>query len=465
MTRPNITQELQDYWDCFVDKRFTRADLWREFGFKFATAFPPKTLVEDLAIAEKDWIEPSKGPRGGEGWKLTDAAIAKLQAAEAKEQKDRSAVAAVIASVKPNLGNLQHWRDSKRSEIHWSYYPPLPVQGPCPGGRKRDPTGPFVFAVPSKTSAETVTARVCEAEAHVGLMALHEKQRLLAQVAMLDQVILQATQSNNTGGTMSLNQSLLVHLEKAVAGGYEHVILDGFNLPDGFAIIKKGEQHFGLRHDGQMSMPLKGTSRPLGWITQQVYQGSDKYPAVGEVWDYEGHAAIISGNSIAEDGSIWVMEAELGIRAQAYVVNLEPRKDRKSLDEAALIERFSSWARQGSPDAMWWLGWWFEGTNHSKSTWYYIAALRADPKGHGWARERIIDDARSACMCAGVPDPDLGFLSAIPEIQGKPIGSDWTEAVKQAELAVHVSAVKVRENNGRGILIDHKAPKASGSTQ
>ena len=46
MARSNITQELQDYWDCFADKRFTRADLWREFGFKFAMAFPPKTLIE-----------------------------------------------------------------------------------------------------------------------------------------------------------------------------------------------------------------------------------------------------------------------------------------------------------------------------------------------------------------------------------------------------------------------------------
>jgi len=93
---------------------------------------------------------------------------------------------------------------------------------------------------------------------------------------------------------------------------------------------------------------------------------------------------------------------------------------------------------------MWWLAWWHEGKNHPKSVWYYVAAIRANPKKHGWVLDRLYGDARSACVCNGIPTPDLGFLANIPEITALQIGKDWEEAVRQAEQAEHVPAAEQR---------------------
>ncbi len=159
---------------------------------------------------------------------------------------------------------------------------------------------------------------------------------------------------------------------------------------------------------------------------------------VGELWAYEGRTAVICGNCISERETIWVMDWESGARVDAPVLKLEPRQDQSSIEHDVLIARFVEWARAGNPDAMWWLAWRFEGKNHPKSVWYYIAALRADPKGHGWAHGRIMDDAHAAYMCKGVPWPCIEFLKDIPEMQGYSIGRDWVTAVANAEKAIHI---------------------------
>lgn len=159
---------------------------------------------------------------------------------------------------------------------------------------------------------------------------------------------------------------------------------------------------------------------------------------VGELWTYEGRTAVICGNCISENQTIWVMDWGSGARADAPVHKLTPRQDKESIGRNELESRFTEWAREGIPDAMWWLAWWFEGVNHPKSIWYYVAALRADPVAHGWAHGRIMDDARVTTMCEGVPPPCIEFLKDIPEMQGRSIGRDWVTAVANAEKAIHI---------------------------
>jgi hypothetical protein len=183
---------------------------------------------------------------------------------------------------------------------------------------------------------------------------------------------------------------------------------------------------------------------------------STLFPRVGELWNCESRTAIIAGNSISSSGRIWIMDSSTGERGDARPELLELRVDRLSLSEGELLQRFANWARQGNSDAMWWMAWWFEGVNHPKSIWYYVAALRADPKGHGWAQARIMSDARSAFMCRGVVEPDLAFLDNIPELRGERIGRDWKSAVELAEVARHQPAYPQRAT--RVSLVSKNAP-------
>lgn len=163
---------------------------------------------------------------------------------------------------------------------------------------------------------------------------------------------------------------------------------------------------------------------------------SSLFPHVGELWECEGRTAVIAGDSFdINSGRIWTMELNTGERGYSSPECLKERADRMSLTNDGLLRIFRKWANKGNSHAIWWLGWWFEGMNHQKSVWYYIAALRADPRAHGWAYGRIISDARSAIMCAGVARPDLTFLEDIPEIIGEGIGRDWALAIENAEKA------------------------------
>lgn len=98
-------------------------------------------------------------------------------------------------------------------------------------------------------------------------------------------------------------------------------------------------------------------------------------------------------------------------------------------------EHCKGWAALGNSDAAWWLGWFFEGTNHRKSVWYYIAAIRKNRGLHGWALSRVFDDAHNPVMNEGYPEPELSFLSEIKEfVQLSEIKfGRWKDAVEQAE--------------------------------
>jgi len=248
------------------------------------------------------------------------------------------------------------------------------------------------------------------------------------------------------------------HQEELVRQGFASITREGIDLPVGYAILAQDGIYAACSPEGARSGFCCRYETALDWVQHRVFCQSGMFPDVGELWNYAGRTAIVCGNAVSEQKTIWVMDWNSGDRADAQVEKLELRDDRKTLTENVIVEKFGEWARAGNSDAIWWLAWWFEGTNHPKSVWYYVAALRADPKAYDWAHERIMSDARTACMCEGVPQPDLSFLKDIPEIQGKAIGPDWIEAVAKAEQAVHAPAKENRSARPRVVKTTYSAP-------
>ena len=165
---------------------------------------------------------------------------------------------------------------------------------------------------------------------------------------------------------------------------------------------------------------------------QPIYKAKERRrPGVSELCDYKDRQVFVCGNGVSKSSRIWCMDWKTGQRIDAKPATLIPRHP---ICEAQFVSRFQTWCEKGNADAMWWLAWWFEGVNHRKSVWYYVAALRADPVGHGWAQSRIMADARYAAMCEGLPTPDISFLASIPEMMGHPIGIDWRAALAQTSL-------------------------------
>jgi hypothetical protein len=156
-------------------------------------------------------------------------------------------------------------------------------------------------------------------------------------------------------------------------------------------------------------------------------------------------AAVIMGNCIGEDGTVWCHDFKTGRR-----LDLDPKTILVEPDQPgyeALLPLVEKWADSGNSDAAWWLGWWHEGKNHPKSVWYYIAAMRMNQDAHGWAFGRLLGDTYNPVMCRDVPEPSLDFLDGIQEFRQHEAGErmlanikwgDWREATRQAKEAVHV---------------------------
>lgn len=161
------------------------------------------------------------------------------------------------------------------------------------------------------------------------------------------------------------------------------------------------------------------------------------YPKMGELWDCEGRLAFIAGTSHDEKNNrIWVMDWNTGEEGYALVVKLTLRDDRHAVSSDEIVNKFTQWALEGNTGAMWFLAWWYEGVNHQKSVWYYIAALRRNPSAYGWAYSRIVSDARNPIMCEGITIPSIDFLNNIPEFNKAQILSDkWHEAAVEAHAA------------------------------
>ncbi|WP_238533116.1 hypothetical protein, partial [Xanthomonas phaseoli] len=176
----------------------------------------------------------------------------------------------------------------------------------------------------------------------------------------------------------------------------------------------------------------------------------DTLPHFGELWGVRRRNGrylplLVLGNCVAEDGTIWCASWTTGRSEHPQADTLTFLADREQPDLEAVLNRVDHWTMRGNADAMWWLGWWHEGTNIPASTWYYIAALRADPQRYRWALRRIHSDtmahvAGRGALCPGVPQPDMSFVGAIPEFEAwnqgyHVIGDDWREALTWAWTA------------------------------
>lgn len=123
--------------------------------------------------------------------------------------------------------------------------------------------------------------------------------------------------------------------------------------------------------------------------------------------------AVVMGNCTHMNGAIWCHDLETGSRVDLHLV--EMHEDPVQFEANVLVSIIEGWAEGGNADAAWWLGWFYEGANHSKSVWYYIAAIRMSPADAVWAFGRI------------------------QELCGK-LG-DWKEAIAKAKSAAHVLTV------------------------
>ncbi len=162
----------------------------------------------------------------------------------------------------------------------------------------------------------------------------------------------------------------------------------------------------------------------------------------GDLCAYQDKVVLVMGNCSHEDDTIWCAEYVSGVRCDPPAADLKrlPQRQQHAWDEVkATVTR---WAHEGNSDALWWLAWLYEGSNHPRSVWYYIAAMRRNPEAHGWALSRVYSDSRNPIMSEGVTAPDTGFLVEIAEFNGAKVWGDWQEAVTKAANAVHIAADK-----------------------
>ncbi len=183
------------------------------------------------------------------------------------------------------------------------------------------------------------------------------------------------------------------------------------------------------------------------YITDRTKPYQVNRPNYGDlVYDRENNVlAVVLGNSVQENGSIWCVAwdeaSELyGTEGRPSVKDLEIRG---KIDFKVLVKRMEQFAKEGQAHAMFWLGWWYEGVNHPKSTWYYIAAIRADTEAYKWMFKRLYNDTFYGAMTRGVKHPTLQFLTEIMEFEnGKTPRDQWLMAVEKAESAKHRAATK-----------------------
>jgi len=171
------------------------------------------------------------------------------------------------------------------------------------------------------------------------------------------------------------------------------------------------------------------------------------HPSYGDlVYDTENCVlAVVLGNSVQENGSIWCVAwdeaSELyGTEGRPSVKDLEIRG---KIDFKVLVKRMEQFAKEGQAHAMFWLGWWYEGVNHPKSIWYYIASIRADTEAYRWVFNRLYNDTFYGAMTRGVKYPTLTFLTEIMEfVERKIPRGQWLMAVEKAEVAKHRPATR-----------------------
>jgi len=188
-------------------------------------------------------------------------------------------------------------------------------------------------------------------------------------------------------------------------------------------------------------------------------------PDAAKLWQYDGADVFILGTAANSDGlTIWAANRITGKRVDAKLSKLVPSPLVSPDTVAELVERCKWWARDGNADAAWWLGWYFDGTNLAKSVWYYLAAIRREPKAYGWFLLNLYSNATYGVFCDGVPYPDITFMKAIPEFKDWNPSENWQEAIGRAEAAMHTPATLSQMEEALHLLAMGKAiPEAAWS--
>lgn len=172
------------FWDKFGAARFTNADLWAAFGHGSFPGFPTPEWLDEIGIGRVSWIENAPGRRGGEGWKLTEKAVAKMQAQQASAQARQEQLQALLAVVKPRLGECR----CAENDLHWVFLPVVDLPGHHPNGRRRYGSK-FELSWPASATAAHVQQQLDRAAIHIADLAKKVRERRLAELTKLDALI------------------------------------------------------------------------------------------------------------------------------------------------------------------------------------------------------------------------------------------------------------------------------------
>lgn len=79
-----------------------------------ATRSSPEDFIDDLDLGGRDYLVPAPGPRGGQGWRLSDDAVQELQRLEEKEDRRRQSIEALVDATSVKYGELRYHQGPQR---------------------------------------------------------------------------------------------------------------------------------------------------------------------------------------------------------------------------------------------------------------------------------------------------------------------------------------------------------------
>ena len=130
--RKRLTNVMREFWGWFGTERFTRQDLWRRFEGQYRHAggqepWPKDDFLGWLKLSEHKWIVPAPGPRGGEGWRLSDDLVEAFQAERQRSGELYGRAKATIERIQVGVGILHLEEDIYKPatwNIVWSEVDP-----------------------------------------------------------------------------------------------------------------------------------------------------------------------------------------------------------------------------------------------------------------------------------------------------------------------------------------------------
>lgn len=173
-----MSYKATDFWRAFGEKRFTKADLWRSFGHNQFPGFATPEWLGEIGVGYVSWIVPAPGPRGGEGWRLSDEKVEALKAADGRASAAHAKGNALLAAITPRVGTCHIVGNS----IEWTYLPHFAIHSRI-----------YHRKWSSNAKASKVQRDLDDVAKQVALDALRVRDRYLAEIKKLDVLIEQAS--------------------------------------------------------------------------------------------------------------------------------------------------------------------------------------------------------------------------------------------------------------------------------